>query len=579
MGTLFEEATKQPHLLNAWRKIRENGYASSMEETRNAVEQFDRRADLNIKRIQKRLRDGSFEFTPQIGVAKKKSSGNGKRGIVMASIENRIVERALLETLQAKSAFVKAVITYPTSVGGVPDRSVPHGLKIINEAIADGFQHFVRSDISGFFDNIPRKMVLERIAGHIIDEKFLTLLDKATTVILANEKALGEDRKIFPTDDDGVAQGSPLSPLFGNILLFDFDKQFNKDGVICVRFIDDFVLLSKDERRVTKAFQSAKAHLERLGLKCHDPFVNPNKEKAQRGKISEGFVFLGYDIRPGLMQPSAKARDVLLKSIRDRIKFGMRNIKSALREPGSDNTQRYVQTLVGIDRAMRGWGNAFAYGNSAATLDDLDLKIDGELVKFRSEYGQLLSGRDWKARRRTGGICLLSDLSTKNLADVPFKLAQGARFKRSAKTVTISTDGSVQGNKRNARDKGPGGWAYVVHDTDQEGSGLDDNVTNNQMELRAVIEALKAINPEKSICIRTDSKYVEQIANGTNLAKTNSEMWREFELLAKERRIKVEWVRGHAGDPHNERADALAKQRSLEAAQLRPLQSPRKGRT
>ena len=567
MGKLFDETTKQHHLFQAWRRIRENGYASSLEETRWAVEQFDRQADRNIKRIQKRLRDGSFEFEAQVGVAKKKSSGNGKRGIVMASIHNRVVERALLDALQLHSPFVKVVIARETSVGGVPERSVPHGLKIINDAMRSGHQHFVRSDISGFFDGIPRKAVLDRIAADVADERFSALLDKATTVVLANEKALGEDRKIFPTDDEGVAQGSPLSPLFGNVLLYDFDVQFNKDGVICVRFIDDFVLLSKEERRATKAFQSAKAHLEKLALKCHDPFTNASKEKAQRGKVEEGFVFLGYDVRPGLLQPAARARNDLLKSVKDRIKIGKRNISEVRREPSADNTQRYTQTLVGIDRALRGWGNAFAYGNAPATLDDLDMKVEEELGKFRSWYSDFVRTYDWKTRRRTGGVCLLTDIKPKDLSDVPFKLEIGGRFVKSSKAITISTDGSVGGSRRNAKDKGPGGWSYVVHETNEEGSGSDQNVTNNQMELRAVIEAVRAAPKEKSICIRTDSQYVQQIANGTNLAKSNAEMWREYESLAKGRKIKIVWVKGHAGDVHNERADALAKQKSLEASQ------------
>ena len=233
----------------AWRRIQANALLSSASETRIAIEMFDREARKNISQIQRRLRDKSFEFEPQKGVLKKKASG-GQRGIVMASVHNRIVERAWLDCLQSKLSFVRRVIDQPTSVGGVPHRSVPHGLKIIYDAFQEDKLYYVRSDIAGFFDNIPRKHVLERIAKETDDQNFLEVLAAATTVVLANEKALGDDRSVFPTDDQGIAQGSPLSPLFGNILLHDFDLEFNQRDITCVRFIDDFVILGKTERSV-----------------------------------------------------------------------------------------------------------------------------------------------------------------------------------------------------------------------------------------------------------------------------------------------------------------------------------------
>ena len=70
--------------------------------------------------------------------------------------------------------------------------------------------------------------MFEILSKHINDTEFLSILNVATTVILSNQTELGEDRKAFPIDSEGVAQGSPLSSLFGNILLKDFDDEFNK---------------------------------------------------------------------------------------------------------------------------------------------------------------------------------------------------------------------------------------------------------------------------------------------------------------------------------------------------------------
>ena len=249
MEQLFIKATKRYFLRHAWHSIRANGFRSPQQETRDAVDEFERDAEGHIAHIQLRLRKNTFSFDPQIGVRKKKRSG-GKRGIVIAPIRNRIVERAWLNCLQEHVPFVRDVILTPTSVGGVPDRSVPHGLALIRGAMDVGKLCFVRADISGFFDGIPRQDVIKTLGKYIEDDGFLKVLEASTKVTLANESALGDDRKLFPTDEEGVAQGSPLSALFGNILLHDFDQQFNDRGIVCIRFIDDFIILGERQRGV-----------------------------------------------------------------------------------------------------------------------------------------------------------------------------------------------------------------------------------------------------------------------------------------------------------------------------------------
>jgi ribonuclease HI len=89
------------------------------------------------------------------------------------------------------------------------------------------------------------------------------------------------------------------------------------------------------------------------------------------------------------------------------------------------------------------------------------------------------------------------------------------------------------------------------------------------MELHAVIEAIRSVDPKYSIIIRTDSQYVSDSINGQSIIKTNSDLWREYEEVRKLRRIKVVWIKGHAGDPNNEAADRLAlKQAYLAKAEL-----------
>ena len=140
--------------------------------------------------------------------------------------------------------------------------------------------------------------------------------------------------------------------------------------------------------------------------------------------------------------------------------------------------------------------------------------------------------------------------------------------------IIVNTDGSCAGNP------GPGGFAAIIeHPKHGELviTGGDPKTTNNRMELSAVVEALKAVNSvmggkSAHITIRSDSKYVIDALNkswignwkrnGWRTASTqpvkNIELWEELLHAIKGHTIAWEWVKGHNGDPMNERCDRLA---------------------
>lgn len=133
--------------------------------------------------------------------------------------------------------------------------------------------------------------------------------------------------------------------------------------------------------------------------------------------------------------------------------------------------------------------------------------------------------------------------------------------------VEIYTDGACKGNP------GPGGWGVVLRFGEQvkELFGGQANTTNNRMELTAAIEALKALRRPVNATIYTDSQYLikglEQWlpawkARGWQTAGKqpvkNRDLWELLDQLASEHQLSWHWVKGHAGNPGNTRADALA---------------------
>ena len=120
--------------------------------------------------------------------------------------------------------------------------------------------------------------------------------------------------------------------------------------------------------------------------------------------------------------------------------------------------------------------------------------------------------------------------------------------------IRIYTDGSCLGNP------GPGGWAAVIEQDGQKKAlaGREDGTTNNRMEVLAAIKGLEAIPRSAKVTVFSDSQYLVNTMTKGWKRNVNQDLWARLDAVVKERRVAWEWVRGHAGHPGNEEANALA---------------------
>jgi len=131
----------------------------------------------------------------------------------------------------------------------------------------------------------------------------------------------------------------------------------------------------------------------------------------------------------------------------------------------------------------------------------------------------------------------------------------------------IYADGACRGNP------GPGGWGVLLRarGAEKELFGGEPDTTNNRMELTAVIRGLETLRRRCAVRVYTDSQYVQKGISewihdwkrrGWRTADRkpvkNADLWQRLDDLARGHKIEWLWVRGHAGHPENERADALA---------------------
>jgi ribonuclease HI len=133
--------------------------------------------------------------------------------------------------------------------------------------------------------------------------------------------------------------------------------------------------------------------------------------------------------------------------------------------------------------------------------------------------------------------------------------------------IEIYADGACKGNP------GPGGWGVILRSGthEREMLGGEAQTTNNRMELTAVIQGLLALKRASKVRVYTDSQYVQKgISEWIHSWKRrgwrtadkkpvkNDDLWRRLDEIAAGHEVTWHWVKGHAGHPENERADALA---------------------
>jgi len=131
------------------------------------------------------------------------------------------------------------------------------------------------------------------------------------------------------------------------------------------------------------------------------------------------------------------------------------------------------------------------------------------------------------------------------------------------KQVTIYTDGACEGNP------GPGGWGAILEygAVTKEISGGALATTNNRMEMQAALEALQRLKQRCTVDLYTDSEYLRDgitkwikgwKAKGWKKQIKNMDLWRALDAARERHTVNWHWVRGHAGNPRNERCDVLA---------------------
>ena len=349
-------------------------------------------------------------FLPARGIRIPKGKDKGSfRPLVVAPVESRIVQRAIHDVLVSVPAIEKFVRT-PHSFGGVKKgkddglAAVPAAIHAVLDAIGDGCKFVIRSDIAKFFTRIPKSVVTDIVSNAVGDKEFLELFTQAIAVELENMTQLREHAKAFPIEDIGVAQGNSLSPLLGNLFLYDFDLEFNKrSDVRCIRYIDDFIILARSKEMAETTFSEAQHMLETLGMSV-------SHDKTQRASVEAGFEFLGIELLNGFIRPCKRAQERLVESIELTLTESRKAFREHRKTGELASTLSLLDSLRKVGGVMQGWGKHYRFCNDTKCFEHLDQRVFALIKSYLAIYREERGKTDDAGRWRLLGIESLAQI-------------------------------------------------------------------------------------------------------------------------------------------------------------------------
>jgi RNA-directed DNA polymerase len=279
-------------------------------------------------------------------------AGGGQRGLGIPNVADRVVMEAVRQVLEPlfEPTF------HPSSHGFRPGRSCHTAVAEAGQHLQDGYAWVVDIDLEKFFDRVNHQRLMARLATRVADRRLLVLIGR----LLKAEVVLPDG--VVISNDEGVPQGSPLSPLLSNIVLDELDRELARRGHRFVRYADDCNVYVASERAGQRVMASLRRFIQwRLRLR-----INDAKSAVAR---PEDRHFLGFCLR---RDPQSGAVDVLL-SQRTR-----RNAMARIRELTPRNWGGTLESCIHrINAWLAGWHQFF--GIAAASEEFMLRALDAHI--------------------------------------------------------------------------------------------------------------------------------------------------------------------------------------------------------
>jgi len=298
----------------------------------------------NWEQIRSQLLEGTYKPKAVRRVEIPKPDG-GVRLLGVPTVLDRMIQQAIAQILNGVFDHTFSDSSYGFRKG----RSAHEAIQAAQEYIAEGFKWVVDIDLEKFFDRVNHDKLMSLVARRVGDKRLLKLIRRYLEGgIMING--------VEVTNEDGVAQGGPLSPLLSNIMLNELDKELEKRGHKFVRYADDCNIYVRSKRAGERVYEGIKQYLEtKLKLKV-------NEEKSAVDK-PENRKFLGFSFYRGKGgMPGIRIHPRSYQRLKEKVK------RITKRSWGVSMEFR----LMKLAEATNGWVNYFGIADGAKNLQRID---------------------------------------------------------------------------------------------------------------------------------------------------------------------------------------------------------------
>ena len=332
--------------MHAYRKVLSNRGSAGADGM--SVHDLKNYLSINRERIESEIRKGQYQPQSILGVEIPKSNGK-TRLLGIPTVSDRLLQQAVVQVIGLKFEIEFDDFNY----GFRPNRNAQQAVQKAQEYINSGNNRIIDIDLKNFFDEVDHCILLQILYRKVKCPLTLRLIRKwLRAPILINGK-LVKRRK-------GVPQGSPLSPLLSNIMLNELDKEMEKQGLLYVRYADDFSIYTKNNHTAQKVGNS-------IYLFLKDKLKLPiNREKSGIRKPVH-FTILGFRFVPTYVKGDKGkyqlvASEKSWKSLKQKLKLITRKTTPST----------FEERIHKIKEVQRGWLGYYRMANILGKLKDLD---------------------------------------------------------------------------------------------------------------------------------------------------------------------------------------------------------------
>ena len=346
--SLYGEVQRADVLMTAWWRVKANGGAAGVDGITIEEIAVDTQVEAAwLEALREELRGKAYRPAPVRRVQIPKASG-GLRALGIPTVKDRVVQMAVYLVLMP----IFEADFHPYSFGFRPGCGAHQAVEAIREALRMGKTEVVDADLARYFDTIPHRELMRRIARRVSDGRILKLIKAWLRAPIVEE---GNGRRI-KANPCGTPQGGVISPLLANIYLHPLDEAVNeKCRDRCgykprmIRYADDLVILCQPGEG-----GGIKARLDRW-LRSHGLTLNERKTRVLESH-ENGFEFLGFSFRwqhsqKGTLYMHTEPSPAAEQALRNRIRELTRR---------STTWKEHAAAVREINRVTRGWGNYFA---------------------------------------------------------------------------------------------------------------------------------------------------------------------------------------------------------------------------